>query len=297
MELGYIGLGAMGGALARRLLQSGRIHVFDLSKEAMAAFADLGASPAKSPADLARICDIVLLCLPRSADVRKVIFAENGLIEGLASGKIVIDQTSGSPHETREMAAELEARNIRMLDAPVSGGPGGAAAGTIAIMVGGKAADYDAARPVFDMISPNHVHCGDIGAGQVIKLVNNTISTCNRLAMLEAVALGIKNGLDPAVICDVLNKSGARSKATENLLPAVIRGEQSSNFALSLMLKDLNLATQLAIENGVPLLFGQLARGMLQVASNEIGPKANLDQIADSVADQAGISFKSGSST
>lgn len=295
MEVGYIGLGVMGGALARRLLASKEIHVFDLCAETLTAFARLGAIPAGTPADLARKCDVIFLCLPRSEDVRQAIFGGNGLLEGLSPGKIIIDQTSGDPNETRAMAAELERRGIRVLDAPVSGGPRAAAAGNIAIMVGGPAAVYESAQSIFDLISLNHVHCGDIGAGQVLKLINNTISTCNRLAMLEAVALGVKNGLDSATICDLLNKSGARSKATENLLPAVIRGQQSSNFALALMLKDLNLANQLAIDSGAPLLFGQLARGVLQAASNALGPDANLDEIADFVGEQARVSFKSDS--
>jgi 3-hydroxyisobutyrate dehydrogenase len=110
--------------------------------------------------------------------------------------------------------------------------------------------------------------------------------------MLEAVAMGMKNGLNLATMAEVLNKGGARSRATENLLPALVRGEQSADFALTLMLKDLNLATQLAMMSGAPLQFGQLARGMLQAASNEFGPAANLDDIADLVAAHAGTRFK-----
>ena len=137
MELGYVGLGAMGGALARRLMLSHKLRVLDLRPEVVAAFAENGAIPAQDGASLARESDILLLCLPRSADVREAIFGAGGLAEGLSPGKVVVDQTSGNPDDTRAMAAELAEQGITLIDAPVSGGPAGADAGTIAIMVGG----------------------------------------------------------------------------------------------------------------------------------------------------------------
>ena len=137
MELGYVGLGAMGGALARRLMLSHKLRVLDLRLEAVAEYAENGAIPAQDGTSLARESDIVLLCLPRSADVREAIFGAGGLAEGLSPGKIVVDQTSGNPDDTRAMAAELAEQGITLIDAPVSGGPAGADAGTIAIMVGG----------------------------------------------------------------------------------------------------------------------------------------------------------------
>jgi 3-hydroxyisobutyrate dehydrogenase len=292
MEIGYIGLGAMGGAIARRLLLSGGLHVFDRRPAALQTFEELGALPAASPAALAQTCDIVLICVPRSADVREVIFGRGGVVEGTTPGKIIVDQTSGDPNETRKMAATLAAKGVALLDAPVSGGPRGAEAGTLAIMVGGSGDLVTQIQPVLEAISPNIFRCGATGSGQVMKLINNTISTCNRFAMLEGVALGVKNGLNLGTMAEVLNKGGARSRVTEILLPALVRGEQSANFALSLMLKDLNLAAQLAIDSGAPLQFGHLARGMLQAASNAFGPDANLDEIADLVAAQAGTSFK-----
>jgi 3-hydroxyisobutyrate dehydrogenase len=158
-------------------------------------------------------------------------------------------------------------------------------------MMGGPAAILEKVRPVLEAISPNIFACGATGSGQVLKLVNNTISACNRFAMLEAVAMGLKNGLDIAVMADVLNKGGARSHVTETLLRALVRHEQSAIFQLGLMLKDLNLATQLAIDSEAPLQLGQLTRGMLQAASNAFGPTANLDEIAKLVGAQAGTSF------
>lgn len=291
MRIGYVGLGVMGGALARRLLVSGPVQVFDLSPGAVQSLVAAGASAAPDLATMGRECDVVLLCLPRSSNVRAALFGEGGLAEGLKPGAHVIDQTSGDPTETRAMAAELSARGIHMIDAPVSGGAKGAEAGTIAIMAGGAAAHMAMVQPVFDRISPNLFHCGEIGAGQVMKLINNTISTCNRFAMLEGVAMGLRNGLDVAVMADVLNAGGARSKASEAMLPALVNGVPDSFFYLNLMLKDLNLAAALASDSGVPLQFGQLARGMLQAASNRLGPQANLFDIGDHVAEEAGTAF------
>ena len=176
-----------------------------------------------------------------------------------------------------------------VLDAPVSGGAKGAEAGTIAIMVGGAEADVAAVMPVLNDISPNVTHCGDIGAGQVLKLINNTMSTCNRFAMLEGVAMGVRNGLDPAVMQKVLNAGGARSALTEQHLANLAAGGPKVDFALSLMLKDLNLATELAIRSGAPLPFGQLARAMLQSAHNMLGERASIDEVADVVARMSGI--------
>jgi 3-hydroxyisobutyrate dehydrogenase len=291
MSVGYIGLGAMGGALARRLLPSRTLHVCDRNPDLTAAFAELGGVPARTPADIARHCDVIFICVPRSSDVRNVIFGEHGLVNDLKPGTLIVDQTSGDPNETRLMASEIEKREAFMADAPVSGGIRGANAGTIAIMVGAEVGIFDRARPILETISPNIFHCGGIGSGQVMKLVNNTISACIRLATVEAVAMGLKNGLELSTITDVLNSGGARSRVTENLLPALVKREQSAHFALSLLLKDLNLAIGLAADSGVPLHFGHLARSMLQVADNQLGPNANLDEIVKVVAGQAGVTF------
>lgn len=292
MELGYVGLGAMGGALARRLMLSNSLRVLDLRPEAVAEFAENGAVPAQDGASLARESDIVLLCLPRSSDVRAAIFGEGGLLEGLTPGKIVVDQTTGNPDETRAMAAELAEKGITMIDAPVSGGPSGADAGTIAIMAGGPVEAFETVRPFLESISPNVVHCGDIGNGHVVKLVNNTIAACNRLGMLEAVAMGRKYGLSLETMNDVINKASGRSGATERGLPAMIEGKDSSNFALALMLKDVSLATQLGMNCGAPMFLHNVVRGLLQHGLHECGEGANLDEMISVVESMADVTFR-----
>ncbi len=279
MEIGYVGLGAMGGALARRLMLSHKLHVLDLRPDVVQSFADKGAIPAQNGAALAQACDVVMTCLPRSANVREAIFGPGGLVEGLEPGKIIVDQTSGDPDETRAMAAELAERGVTLIDAPVSGGPAGADAGTIAIMVGGPIEAFETVRPYFESISPNVMHCGDVGNGHVVKIVNNTIAACNRLAMYEAVAVGRKYGLSLQTISDVVNKSSGRSGATERTLPALLEGKEASNFAIGLMLKDVSLGTKLGINAGAPMLLAGVVRGMLQAGTYELGESTNLDDI------------------
>lgn len=294
MELGYIGLGAMGRALARRLMLSHQLRVLDVRQGLLEKFAEKGAIPAENGASLARECDVVLICLPRSENVREVIFGSGGLVEGLDRGKVkvVIDQTSGNPIETRMMAAELAEKGIIMIDAPVSPGPEAVEAGTITIMAGGPPETIELVKPIFESISSNLYYCGGIGNGQVLKLVNNILSSTCRLMTLEAVALGRKNGLSLETMTEVLNRSGGRNRFTEIMLPKMIKGEPSVNFAMGLMLKDVNLATQLGISCGVPMFLGNVTRGLLQAGVYKYGEDANLDDIAKLIESLTDTTFR-----
>jgi 3-hydroxyisobutyrate dehydrogenase len=279
VQIGYIGLGAMGGALARRLLLSHPLRVLDLDQGAVAAFEKQGATASASPAELARSCDVIMMCLPRSANVRQAILGENGLLDGLSAGKTVIDQTSGDPAETAAMAEQLSQHGVTMLDAPVSGGIGGAEAGTIAIMVSGPRAAYDDARSALLSISPNVEYVSNrIGDAQALKLINNAMSAGCRLATLEAAALGRKLGLPLSTIAEVLNRGPGRNKASKVMLPALMEGKPSAgSFALSLMLKDLNLATGLGMKCDAPMPIANLVRALLQAGVNTLGDKALLE--------------------
>src|SRR5258708_30104137 len=155
MNIGYIGLGSMGSAVARRLVAGHKLIVWDINNAATAAFEKLGVTVAPSAAELARQCEIVLLCLPRTSDVRQLIFGPNGLAEGLSSGKLVVDQTSGVPGQTHEIAAQLATQGVAMIDAPVSGGVAGANAGAISIMISRPGAHCERAMPGLPDISPH----------------------------------------------------------------------------------------------------------------------------------------------
>ena len=211
MKLGYIGLGNMGGALARRLMLEHQLRAFDLRPEVLGRFAEAGAVPTQSAQALARESDMIMTCLPTSAEVRDVLFGEGRVAEVLKPGQIFADMTTGDPGETRDMAARLAEKGVQMIDAPVSGGPHGANAGTITIMVGAPAELFTKVKPIFKTISPNIFHTGGVGTGHVMKLVNNVISAGVRAVTFEALAMGIKNGLSLETCAAVLQKGSARS--------------------------------------------------------------------------------------
>ncbi|MBM3491418.1 MAG: NAD(P)-dependent oxidoreductase [Alphaproteobacteria bacterium] len=279
MEVGYVGLGAMGGALAKRLLKSRKLRVYDLRSEAAAALSGDGAVPAQSPAALAAQSDLVLTCLPTSHEVRQAIFGENGIASGMKQGGLIADMTTGDPIATRRMANELKERGLTLIDAPVSGGPHGALAGTIAIMVGAPPALYEKVAPVFRQISPNVFHCGGVGNGHTMKLVNNVIAAGCRQVTFEAVAMGMKNGLDLKTCMDVLNKSSGKTYTSEYTLARLLDGSIKANFTIALMLKDVRLATQLGLDSEAPMPIAGLVREVLLSAQNEQGGNADINEL------------------
>jgi len=274
-RIGYVGLGVMGGALARRLLREHKLTVFDLSAERRAEFAALGATVVDSPAAVGAASDIVLTCLPTSKQVKDVIFGGNdGLIRGLRAGGIIVDQTSGATAVTRAMAADLAASGIELIDGPVSGGPRGADAGTIAIMVGGTDAQYALVAPILGVISPNVAHVGPLGAGHTLKALNNMMSAANRLLAFEAVSIAAANGLDPAVVVDMINKSSGRNNATMTVMPNnILTDDFHARFTMALMEKDVALAAELAGESFAdltltPLILRNYRKGMERFGAN-----------------------------
>jgi 3-hydroxyisobutyrate dehydrogenase len=294
MQIGYIGLGAMGGALARRLLKTHSLQVFDLNRDAVGTFEGMGAKAASSAAALARSCDLILMCLPRSSNVWQAIFGRDGLAEGLSEGMIVIDQTSGDPQHTSSIAEQLSQQGVQMLDAPVSGGISGAEAGTIAIMVSGPRDAFYKTLPILQSISPNVDFVGSrIGDAQALKLVNNAMSASCRLATLEAASLGKKLGLTLETITGVLAQGPARNRATKVMLPALLEGRPAAgSFALPLMLKDLNLATALGMKYEVPMPIVNVVRSIFQVGVNTLGEKALLEDTVRLVESLASVQLR-----
>lgn len=275
MNVGYVGLGSMGGGIVKRMLHNKqKLRVYDLSPERTAEMAKLGAQPSQSLSALAAESDIVCLCLPTSENVRAAIFGENGLAKGLKPGALVADMTTGDPLQTKAMAVELAKQGVHLIDAPVSGGPAGAAAGTLAIMVGAPEALFNKIKPVFEKVSPNVYLMGDVGAGQTMKLVNNLMLAAGRAIAFEAMALAVKNGLDPKLANDVLNKSSGRNGTTERSLPDTIDGKFPASFALGLMTKDVRLANQLGRDTGVPMIIGRIVEELHNVAMNNHGAGA-----------------------
>jgi 3-hydroxyisobutyrate dehydrogenase len=279
MKIGYVGVGNMGGALAARLATAHQIIVQDRSVEAVERMRSLGAT-AGTLTQIGEECQVVFLCLPTSTHVRQVLFGPESLAGSLTPGTLIIDQTTGDPNETRKMAVELSTQGVDLIDAPVSGGVAGAQAGTIAIMVGAEKAQFDRALPLLQTISPNIFHAGGIGNGHVIKLVNNLMSTAQRLLSFEGVMLAAKNGVDPKIATEVLVAGGARNAYLDKMMgPRVLNGKLNVGFTLALAHKDVRLACQMGMDSGVPMFFGNLARELYQLAINENGAQSQVDTV------------------
>lgn len=286
--MGYIGLGAMGGALAGRLAGKHRLHVWDLNSQATTQLEHAGAIVAPTAASLARQCNVILLCLPRTEDVRDLIFGPDGLIEGLSAGTVLIDQTSGVPDETREIARRLHEQGVFMLDAPVAGGVPAARDGRITMMVSGPQPAFEQALPVLQGISPFVIRCGDnIGDGQAIKIINNMMNAAARIALLEAVTLGKKLGLPLPALAEAINKSPASSRLSQVALLALLEGRPSTDFALPLMVKDVNQAIALSDSAGAPLPLVSLSRSILELGVNKMGPASRLEDMIEFIASMA----------
>jgi 3-hydroxyisobutyrate dehydrogenase len=277
--VGFIGLGNMGGALAARLAGQVELHVLDLDPVRVATARAAGARAARSIPEIASKCATVITCLPTSGHVMRVVEGEGGLAGALAPGSLVIDCTSGEPAVTRELAAELGTRGIGLVDAPVSGGPQAAAAGTIAIIVGGSDKAYEQALPTLSLISPNVRHVGPVGAGHVVKLLNNVLAAGHRMLAFETAAVAASQGVDPKTFIDVVNLASGRSYATEVTMPRHVFGEAlAQGFSLGLMAKDVGLGCLLLPQPMEELSLALQVHRRLQEVLTEFGPDADINQ-------------------
>ena len=281
MRVGFIGLGNMGAPLARRLIGEHEMVVYDRDPAVVAGFESTGVVTAGSLLDLARRANIVLTCLPTSAHLEALLFGEQSLASVLERGTLVVDMTTGDPAATREMAVRLRERSIELIDAPVSGGPRGADAGTIAIIVGGTTDQFERASRVLDSISCNVMHAGGVGTGHAVKVGNNLLNLVCRLATFEAVSLLVRAGVTPETAVSIIQKSSGRSYATEITLPDnILSGKMKQGFSMGLMHKDASLALAIADELAVPMPIGREAFDALGQALAEQGPQADMSEVA-----------------
>ena len=278
MKIGFIGLGNMGGPMARNLLKAGhQLTVSDLSQSAVAGLVEAGATAAASIAELARSdVEMIITMLPAAPHVKGVYLGEDGLLAHVAPHVRLIDSSTIDPMSARQVAAAAAARGNSLIDAPVSGGTGGATAGTLTFMVGGDKADFDAALPVLQAMGKNIVHCGPTGNGQVAKVANNMLLAITMIGTAEAMNLGVSLGMDPAVLAGIINTSSGRnwSSATYNPYPGVMDNVPASRgytggFGTDLMLKDLGLATEAAKQARQPVILGGLAQQLYQTFSSQ----------------------------
>ncbi|UVE19426.1 3-hydroxyisobutyrate dehydrogenase [Pseudomonas sp. LS44] len=278
MHIGFIGLGNMGAPMARNLLKAGHaLTVFDLFATAVSGLVEAGATAATSPAALAQSdVKLIITMLPAAAHVKSVYLGDDGLLANVREGVLLIDSSTIDPLSAREVAKAAIAQGNPMLDAPVSGGTGGAAAGTLTFMVGGDLADFEHAQPVLAAMGKNIVHCGGAGNGQVAKVANNMLLGISMIGVAEAMALGVALGMDASVLAGVINTSSGRcwSADTYNPFPGVMDNvpaarSYSGGFGTDLMLKDLGLATESAKQARQPVMLGALAQQLYQGFSQQ----------------------------
>jgi 3-hydroxyisobutyrate dehydrogenase len=274
-QIAFIGLGNMGGPMAQNLLKEGHsLTVFDLSPTAIQTLADAGATVAQSAADAVKHADIVISMLPASRHVEALYLGEAGLLPHIQQGTLVIDCSTIAAQTAIAVSKAATVLGLQMLDAPVSGGTGGAIAGTLTFIVGGEDADLDRARPILSAMGKNIFHAGGHGAGQTAKICNNMLLGIQMIGTAEALALGVANGLDPHVLSDIMVKSSGRNWSLElyNPYPGVMdnvpaaRG-YSGGFGVDLMLKDLGLATETALNVQASIPLGAMARNLYSLHS------------------------------
>jgi 3-hydroxyisobutyrate dehydrogenase len=276
MKVGFIGTGTMGQPMLANLVKKGfEVVAYDVVPAALDAAARLGAAPAGSIRETATEADLVITMLPSSANVEAAYLGAAGIIEGAEPGRLCVDMSTIDPGTSQRVAARLKERGLRFIDAPVSGGMGGAAAGTLAIMVGGDAHDLEEARPALAAMGGNIIHVGAVGAGEVAKLCNNLISGSALIAVVEAFRIGEAFGVDLQILTNVIAKSSGGTWVMEHMhpVPGIVESAASSRqyapgFMTDLMAKDLALAVNAAREKRVPVAVAAAAQQLYRMASS-----------------------------
>ncbi|MCF5031823.1 3-hydroxyisobutyrate dehydrogenase [Pseudomonas syringae] len=275
MNIAFIGLGNMGAPMARNLIRAGHaLQVFDLNKSVLAEFAELGAQVSDSPAQAAQGTELVITMLPAAAHVRSVYLNDDGVLKGISPGVPAVDCSTIDPQTIRDIAAVAAQQGVVLGDAPVSGGTGGAQAGTLTFMVGGSAGHFAVLKPVLEQMGRNIVHCGDVGTGQIAKICNNMLLAISMIGVAESMALGNALGIDTEVLAGIINTSTGRCWSSEayNPWPGIVETAPASRgysggFGAELMLKDLGLATEAARSAHQPVILGAVAQQLYQAMS------------------------------
>lgn len=264
MRVGVVGLGIMGAPMARNLLRAGHsVTVHNRTPARMAPLVEAGATAASSPREVAARSEVVVTSVSDTPDVEAVLAGPNGLLEGAASGSLLIDTSTIAPAVARTLAERAAEKGVDLLDAPVSGGEQGAIAGTLSIMVGGRREAFDRAAPIFDAIGKTATWMGGAGQGQMTKLVNQVVGAATLAAVAEGVVLGARAGLDPAALVEAIAGGAASSWMWTNLGPRMQRRDFAPGFMIRLQQKDLRLALTAAREVGATLPVTALVNQLL----------------------------------
>lgn len=262
MKVAFIGLGTMGMHMAVNLRKAGHeVFAFNRTRSKAETFVKDGGTLVESPRDAAEQADFVLTCVSMPEDVEEVFLGDTGAIHGSSPGQVFVDHSTIDPATAQRVGAALAEQQIQFIDAPISGGPMGAEAGTLAIMAGGEDSAFAKVEPLFQAMGENVFHVGPLGAGSVVKLQNQLLVGINLAGIVEAMVLGAKNGVDPEISYQVLGTAMGDSRMLHRAMPDfILQRNFDPAFAIKLLVKDLRLATQLAQQANVRMLLSNLTQ-------------------------------------
>ncbi|XP_029167001.1 3-hydroxyisobutyrate dehydrogenase, mitochondrial [Nylanderia fulva] len=266
-KIGFVGLGNMGGHMAKNLLKkSYKLIVYDLNKSAVTNLVEAGANSASNVAELSKEVEVIISMLPSNQHVLDVYTGENGVLSAAKKNVLLIDSSTVDPSVSQSVASQAQKYDLRFIDSPVSGGVNAAKDGTLTFMVGGSRTDFDHAQSILEVMGSRVVHCGDVGMGQAAKLCNNMLLAISMIGTAEAFNLGQKLGLDAKVLANIVNSSSGRCWSSDlyNPVPGILPNVPSSKnyeggFGTTLMTKDLGLAQSAATRTQTPIPLGSLA--------------------------------------
>ena len=294
MKVGFIGTGNMGNPMAANIIKAGhQLTVHDLRREAATNLLEMGAQWADSPKQAVLGNEAVFTSLPVPRDVEAVVLGEEGILEGAAEGTIYVDLSTNSPTVVRRLHQVCSDKGIPVLDAPVSGGVHGAAAGTLAVMVGGDKNVFQRMKPTLDAIGQHVIYCGPIGSGSVCKICNNLISMGTTVMLTEALTLGVKAGVDLEVLADVMANSSGRSWMLTDKMPRqLFQGNFEPGFSTALAAKDVRLATDLGREYGISMELSNLVDQVYVEAIHRGWGPLDCDAVARIQEEKAGVQLR-----
>jgi 3-hydroxyisobutyrate dehydrogenase-like beta-hydroxyacid dehydrogenase len=292
-KIGFIGTGKMGAPMTRRLLAAGYgVSIFDLDRSAMAPLQAEGATVMGSPQEVASVAEIVCASLPSPEALKQTVLGEGGILQGSVV-KTLVDFSTTGPRVAEEIAGLLARRDIVTLDAPVSGGIAGAIHGKLAVMVSGPRAAYDSLRPFLENFGRLFFISETPGQAQTMKLVNNLLNAAAMAASAEAVVMGVKAGLAPGTMIDIINVSSGRNSAIQDKFPrAVLPRSFDFGFATGLSFKDVALCLEEATALGVPMIVGSAVRQLLSITNAQFGPASDFTSMVRTVEGWAGVEVR-----
>ncbi len=293
MKVGIIGTGTMGKPMARHILEAGfSLFIYARHPEKAQSLKEKGAQLVESPAEIGGQCECVLLSLPFDPEVKEVILGERGVAKAAPPGFIILDTTTGTPKAAMELAQQLVPQNIHYLDAPVSGGARGAEEGKLTFMVGGDKEAFEKVKSLMKILGDNIFHLGPVGTGRAIKSLNQIIAALNTLTICEAVVIGKKLGISPKTFFEVLSKCAANSYHLQTKLPQfIIPGKFTGGHRIEMMVKDLEIALQVARDLKTPTIMTSLATQLYRAAASAGFSENDISAMANFFGSFVGINF------